>query len=600
MPRSFLAGLLAICLVAIPCAALGRLRDASADVQKILLSERLAGATWSLVDGAEVHIGAAGTRDAARGTAMRVGDRVHVGSITKTLVALGLLRLASEGRINLDAPVSALLPEIAFRNRWEETDPVRIRHLLDHTAGLEDARLWQMFSMRVSPDDPLAAVFARDASVLHVRTPPGNRFSYSNIGYGLAGLVIERVTGVRYEKWLAEQLLAPLGMRDSSFGFVSQTGPARDALLAWGHQDDLTPVAAMPIALRPAGQFTTTAQDMAILARFLMGDGSLGDSVFIRSDLLRAMGRPSGTQAARAGLDTGYALGLVRRDRGGAIGLCHAGDIVGYHAMLCVYPEQQKAFFVSINTDSESADYAQVDAAMMQALELTPSRQADAASTVDISPWLGRYVPAPSRFAIQRYPDLLTGSVSLGRDHFGLAVTPFMGSPQRLAPAGGHLLKAAGRAAPSHVLLRDADGTPMLSQGTRSFRKTGPLLLAWLWGTFALGTTGAVHFAIVAPILARRRGSAMIGPGTAGVFGVLGAVSLLGFQPFGNLGDPTATNIVIAFATLSLPIAMLWQAITEGTKRRTYWRLNMAASLAVLLLCVVLMIYGLIPLMLWR
>ncbi|WP_313915707.1 serine hydrolase domain-containing protein [Tahibacter sp.] len=599
MPRCFLPGLLAFCLVAMPCAALGMPGDPADDVQKILSSERLAGAAWSLVDGAEIHIGAAGTRDAERGTAMRAGDRVHVGSITKTLVALGLLRLASEGRIDLDAPVSAVLADIAFRNRWEETDPVRIRHLLDHTAGLEDARLWQMFSARVSPDDPLAAAFTRDASVLQVRTLPGERFSYSNIGYGLAGMMIEQVTGVRYEKWLAEHLLAPLGMRDSSFAFVSQTGPARDALLAWGHQDDLTPVPAMPIALRPAGQFTTTARDMAILARFLMGDGRLDGAVFVRSDLLRAMGRPTGTQAARAGLDTGYALGLVRRDRGGVIGLCHAGNIVGYHAMLCLYPEQQKAFFVSINTDSETADYARIDAAMMQALGLEPSRQSDTASTVDVSPWLGRYVPAPSRFAIQRYADLLAGGVSLERDSVGLAVTPFMGSPQRLAPAGGHLLKGEGRVAPSHVLLRDADGIPLLSQGTRTFRMIGTLPLVWLWGTLALGTIGIAHFAIVAPVLARRRRSAVIGPGTAGVFGLLGAVSLLVFQPLGSLGDPTATNIVIALATLSLPLAMLWQAIAEGMKRRMYWRLNLAASVAVLLLCTVLMNYGLIPLMLW-
>ncbi|HEY0595384.1 serine hydrolase domain-containing protein, partial [Sphingopyxis sp.] len=284
MSRLSLVCLSLLLMFAVPATARGMAPIPAAELQKLLASQHLAGATWSLVDGDDVQTGAAGVRDMARGTAMRAGDRVHIGSITKTLVALGLLRLASEGRVDLDAPVSTVIPELRFRNPWDKTDPVRIRHLLDHSSGLEDARLWQMFSTRVSPADPLLAAFTRDPSVLDIRTRPGERTSYSNMGYALAGLVIERVTGVRYERWLDAHLLGPLGMTDSSFGFVSQLGPGRDARLAWGHHDDLTPAAAMPIALRPAGQFTTTARDMATFARFLMSDGRVGGAPFVRAD----------------------------------------------------------------------------------------------------------------------------------------------------------------------------------------------------------------------------------------------------------------------------------------------------------------------------
>lgn len=202
----------------------------------------------------------------------------------------------------------------------------------------------------------------------------------------------------------------------------------------------------MPVALRPAGQFTTNARDIATFARFLMSDGRTHGAIFVRADLLRAMGRPAGTEAARVGLDVGYALGLARRDRHGAVGLCHGGDIVGYRARRCLYPEERKAFFVSVKTDSESADYARIDAMLTQALRLGPAAPlGPAAAATEPLLWVGRYGPAPSRFSILSCPDRLTAGFSLSQRDGGLVQTPFMESTIRLDPAGGHLLRAEGR-----------------------------------------------------------------------------------------------------------------------------------------------------------
>ncbi len=74
--------------------------------------------------------------------------------------------------------------------------------------------------------------------------------------------------------------------------------------------------------MRPAGQFTTTAQDMATVARFLVSDGTVGGQPFVDAALLRAMAIPTTTEAVRAGLRGGYALGLVRRERWGITGNC--------------------------------------------------------------------------------------------------------------------------------------------------------------------------------------------------------------------------------------------------------------------------------------
>jgi len=594
-----LAAVIMFCIIAIPAARAAP--DPARAIRAALADERLAGATWSMVDGERVVTGAAGRKNVATGTALQPDDRMHVGSVTKTLVALGMLRLASMGQLDLDAPVTALIPGLRFTNRWERTDPVRVRHLLDHSAGLEDAHLRHVFSTAISPDDPLRAMFDRDSAILTVRSRPGERTSYSNIGFTLAAMIIEAVTRQRYERWLDANLLAPLGMTDSSFAFVSQTGRHADPRLAWGHQDDLTPQAAMAIAVRPAGQFATTAHDMALLARFLLSDGSIAGRSFVQSDLLRAMGHPAGTAAARAGLATGYAFGLNRRDRHGHIGLCHAGDIVGFHAMLCLYPGQAKAFFIAINTEGETVDYGRFDRIMAKALKLAPpERASERVASPDADAWVGRYALSPGRFEMFRYLDALMGGAVLRRDGIGFVLDPAQGKSLRLTPAGGSLLRADGRVSASHALIRDRDGERLIGDGLRSYRRIAPISFYALWASLCLGLIGMLYLATVPTVQSWRMGRRIVAPGLVAAVPLPIAGLLFYAQSFTRLGEMTPASITLAFASVALPMASLWHAIDALRRKAGWWRLDLTASLLALQLWIVLAAYDLIPLMLWR
>jgi CubicO group peptidase (beta-lactamase class C family) len=587
-----------------------------------LREEGLAGVVWALVEGdGPARVGAAGASHVPSGRAMTRETRVHVGSVAKTVLALGVLRLVSEGRLALDAPVEALLPGLRFDNPWPDS-PVRVRHLLDHTAGLEDGRLWQLFTSRATPDTPLREAVTRDPGVLRLRTRPGEVFSYSNLGFTLAALVVEVVTGERYEAHLDRALLAPLGMHESTFGFTTQAGPDADPRLAWGHEDALTVHAAVPLFVRPASQFTTTAGDLARLARFLLGDGRVEGRPFVREELLRAMGRVEETQAARAGLRAGYALGLQRRDRHGAVGLCHGGSIVGFHAMLCLYPEAGKAFAVVHDTDKEGADYGRFEALLVRALALpaAPSRPAAGATSLagapagDAEAWLGRYVPAPTRFPAFEYVEALTGSVHLGRGDGGaLALTPLGGDARALRPAGGPLLVAEGRLEPSHVLLAGEGGERLLSNGQHSFRRV-PAAGFWLGaGSLGAGLLGLLWFLVGVPLrgvvhgVLRRRGAGgprgrnWRVPGTLAAGLLLAPAPLLLTQDMMRLGEPTPGAVLLWLATLLLPVGMAWQAWrsardAEGAGSRA----DLVAALGVLQWCGVLLAHGALPFALWR
>ena len=592
------------------------------DFSSGLKEEGLAGAVWSeLLPNGNMLTGAAGVQDGASRAPMQADTRVQVGSVGKVALALGVLRLVSEDRLTLDTPLQQVLPELTMRNPWLASDPVRIRHLLAHTSGLDNARLWQAFSLQPAPDTPLAAAFDGGGGLLRVRARPGSRYAYSNMGYGLLGMVIERVTGQPYERYLDAQLLQPLGMHDSTFAFVTQmstqmstqrgkqAGGQGDARLAMGHFEQGVAQPAVPLYLRPAGQFTTTAADMGRLARFLMGDGQLQGRQFIDLALMGALSAPSGTDAAQAGLETGHGLALAVRDRHNVVGACHPGTAVGFRAMLCLYPEQKSAFFVAFNTDAEQADYERFNRLLLRDLDLplrAPAARGAPAATVEN--WQGVYVPAPGAMASMAWVDAVFGFVRLKWDGDALFLIPFQGEPKELEPVGGLLFRASDRSTASHVLLQE-DGRHVLSDGLHSYERASMLRMLVLWGSLALGAAGLLYVLLAGGWRAARRtlarGDHLFAP-LLSLLALLLPLPFFYFQSFLRLGDITVASVLLALATGALPLAVAfglarcWRSRGTAADVGTLAKWDWIALLAALQLLLVLAWWGLLPLRLWQ
>jgi CubicO group peptidase (beta-lactamase class C family) len=575
-----------------------------------LKEEGLAGAVWSevLPDGT-VKVGASGLRDAARQVPMQADTRMQVGSVGKVALALGVLRLISEDKLTLDTPLQQVLPELALRNPWLASDPVRIRHLLAHTSGLDNVRFWQAFSLKPAPDTPLAAAFDGGGNLLRVRTRPGSRYAYSNMGYGLLGMVIEKVTGQPYERYLDAQLLQPLGMADSTFAFVSQTGAQADPRLAMGYFEHGVAQPAVPQYLRPAAQFTTTAADMAKLAQFLMGDGKLQGTQFIDLALMGALSEPAGTDAAQAGLATGHGLALAVRDRHNVVGACHPGTAVGFRAMLCIYPEQDSAFFVAFNTDAERADYERFNRLLLRDLELplrAPAPQGTPAPTVEN--WQGVYVPSPSAMASMAWVDAVFGFTRVKWDGESLFLIPFQGEPKELEPVGGLLFRASDRSTASHVLMQE-DGKHVLSDGLRSYERASMLRMLVLWGSLALGAAGLLYVLVVgiwrAALRRLGRGDHLFAP-LLSLLALLLPLPFFYFQSYLRLGDVTVASVLLTVATAALPLATAfglarcWRSRGTAAEAGSWAKWDWVALLAALQLLLVLAWWGLLPLRLWQ
>lgn len=570
------------------------------DLAALLAEEQLVGLVYATVGNDGTQLGAVGLASAPRGERMDPGHRVLLGSVAKTITALGVLRLVTQGRLDLDAPVASVLPDLSIDNAWSDTGPLRVRHLIDMTGGLDDIRLRHVFSRRNTPDQPLSLALDGDPRLLRLRSAPGRVFSYSNTSFLLAGMVIEAITGERYEAFLDRELLQAIGMHASTTMFPD---PARHAPLALGHLEGGEPVAPMPVAVRPAAQLLSTAGDMATLMRFLLGDGTVDGRVLVRADLLRAMGRAAGTDAARAGLDTGYGLGLFTRDRHGAVGLCHGGSIAGWRAMFCVYPDTGGGFFAAHNADREGAGYDRFDARLVAELGVArpvppaPRRAAPA----DDRRWSGRYVPAPSRLSFATLPDRLFGSWVLDLEATPPTLRPASGPVRLLEPLGGRRYRQDDRLQATFALTTAADGTPTLGASYLTLRRIGAPAFLLSWMLAASGLVALAYFAL-APLWRRRaRPGAWREPGFIAAIGLLAASGLLALQSWQRLGDPTPANAALAAATLWLAPAALWEirrCLRHRTMRRD--RLRIVAAFALLGWLAQLAAFDLWPIATWR
>ena len=566
----------------------------------ILNEEFLPGIVWVTVDENTASAGGMGYAELASGRPMTAKTRVQVGSVTKTLIAMGVLQLVSAERLDLDADVERLLPELNWNNPWRDQAPITVQHLLEHTAGLDNIRMWQFLNTGVTADTPLANAFPQSHDyLLRVRTRPGSQYSYSNMGYAVLGLVIEKVTAERYEEYLARELLEPLGMVDSSFFLITQN---QDSRLAMGYLDGGTPQQSVPMFLRPAGQFTTTASDMGLFLRFLLGSGSVKGEQVIRSEFLDRLGRPSTTEATLSGLLMGHGLALAARDRHGVLGECHPGTTFGFRAYLCVFRAEGKAFFYAVNADDESADYERFTGYFIEQVGVAPVAEVPAVPIRRLGDYAGLYTLAPPNMAQFAWLDWMFNSiwVSVDQQRNGLVIHSLQGQPRLLLPVGDSLFRDAERRVASHVFL--GSGNDALSNGLATWRKTSPLVLCLGWASLVIGALGLLYI-VFRGFWLMFRGRALANREIMLPWFCLLAFALPAYlyteQPFLHFGEVTAASVILAALSGALPL-LLGFALFGILRSRRSSLPDLCAVLASVQLCLVLILHGALPIVFWR
>ncbi|MBN9319352.1 MAG: beta-lactamase family protein, partial [Caulobacterales bacterium] len=257
----------------------GLARDAMA-------SEHIAGMAVAVVQNGRVTL-AKGYGFSEIGSGRRVdGERTlfRIGSISQTFTWLSILKEVESGRMRLDAPVNIYLPQRLQVPDQGFDRPLRVRDLMDHTSGFEDRALGQVYQRDPARMRPLA-LWLRQERPRRVREA-GATTAYSSYGAALAGEAVAEVTGLPFERLAAERILAPAGMRRTTFrqpnpeksGVAAPMDSALAADLSQGYRWIDGGFRSQPfefVEATPAGAASSTAADMGRYMRLILAGGAV-------------------------------------------------------------------------------------------------------------------------------------------------------------------------------------------------------------------------------------------------------------------------------------------------------------------------------------
>jgi len=375
-------------------------------IEKILKETHTPGVSVAIVhkDGPE-WIAGLGLADVASNRPNTADTLFRIGSTSKAFVSLSILLLTDQGKLSLDDPVHQLVPDAWFDNPWESTDPVRVVNLLEHTTGWDDLH-FREYAKQAPDTMTLREGLDYDHHSRTSRWRPGTRMSYCNSGPPVAAYIVERLTGLRFEDFVQQNLFTPIGMKTATY-----FEPSKGLGTTLYHDDGKTPYSYWHILMRPAGSINASANDMAAYVHFYLNRGALGGEQIVPSADIDRMESPQSTWAAKDGLKAGYGLSNYWEVHEGFTYHGHDGGVEGGLTDMSYMPEYGVGYFYSINTGNGDA-FDKVGKAIRAYITVKlqkPSLPPEASLPANAQDYAGWYQPDSPRIEITRFLGRLLG-----------------------------------------------------------------------------------------------------------------------------------------------------------------------------------------------
>jgi CubicO group peptidase (beta-lactamase class C family) len=273
------------------------------------------------------------------------------GSVSKLFTWTAVMQLVEQGKLDLDKDVNTYLKDAKLPATFPQ--PITLRNIMTHTSGLEDGGIGYLMAKTEKDLIPLGEWLNKHPPA-RVRPPTtdftdGTGASYSNYATGLAGYIVEIVSGMPFDDYVEQHIFKPLGMTRSTFreplppnllprmsgGYVFENGAYERKPFEFIH------------IVGPAGSLSATATDMAKFMLAHLQNGSLGEARILSPETVQRM--HARTLSPDPALNGG-ALGFYETYLNGHRIIGHGGDTVYFHSALAILPEANLGLFVSINT----------------------------------------------------------------------------------------------------------------------------------------------------------------------------------------------------------------------------------------------------------
>ena len=389
-----------------------------------------------------------------------------IGSITKTFTAIAVMQQVEKGKLVLDQSIKSILKNIPLKNPYKNK-PVSLAMLLEHTSGLQDLNRKE-FNYPVPLT--LTEAFKVAPEARRVKTPPGYQYNYSNAGAGYLGRAIEQVNGVDYDDWFETEILAKMGMSDSSLRWSKKT----ESQLVTGYDSDLTTaISYWHTLFRPFGGMNATALDMANLLKLFTAPRDAKWNQIISPESIQRMEQPTTSLASKAGLSTGYGLAIRNEIYRGHRLYGHGGDGDGYLAQFSYSKESGRGYFFVINAFRHDFDrrFTQVlDDWLIEGLEtVSYQKKHYALSEKQLKAITGEYQISTFRF-IRKNRKSSDEKLIRFNNHILQICNKTQTVCEKLEPHSANLFYSVGDTLPSTVIIKADDGNTYMQHSNINYR----------------------------------------------------------------------------------------------------------------------------------
>lgn len=346
-------------------------------------------------DGSEMFAKAYGMADLERGVPLSVSSVLEAGSVSKQFVAAAIVLLAEEGKLSLSDNVREHLPEVP-----DYGTPITILHLLNHTSGLRDwgsvaSIAGQGRSFRAYTNAHALEIVSRQRALNY---PPGREYSYTNSGYNLLAIIVERVSGESFASFTERRIFQPLGMSNTQWRDDPRTLVPRRAMAYDGAADRGWTVDQPHEFVHGNGGLLTTVADLLIWDQ-ARSTGGIGGATFRET-----MEEPG---LLNDGSHITYAAGLMVDSLAGLYQVSHTGSTGGYRAFLARYPE--RGVSVAMLCNAGNVQSGRIGGNIARAFLDMPAAPAPGAPASPADARVNRAPERPGEFVGEYYsPDAMT------------------------------------------------------------------------------------------------------------------------------------------------------------------------------------------------
>ncbi|MGH7619662.1 MAG: serine hydrolase domain-containing protein [Gemmatimonadaceae bacterium] len=322
------------------------------------------------------------------------------GSSFKSVTATAVMQLVEQGKLKLDDPINQYLGDSKVHDQPDK--PVTFMTLLSHWSGLNSGAETQPIWGRKLPK-----TLEEMTSALHSVRPPETKWEYNNFGYGVAGLLVQKISGVEYETYMVEHVLKPLGVTTPHPVYPSPEMVERMALpyKAGGSFGKPAPEVQVHFDVYPAGDIYLTAEDMARYLAAQLNGGVFQGHRILSEESVREMHTP------RFGGDYGFGFWLVHDSASGHTLIHHGGAIGGQRAFLIGDLDARVGLYYMTNSDylpdaappaQSEIVYAALKLLRGEAYVPRPQQKGIAVDAKVLDTYMGTYDVGPASFVVSR------------------------------------------------------------------------------------------------------------------------------------------------------------------------------------------------------